>query len=98
MNSWICRCFIPDHTNTADATVRERHGVLSSVVGIVANLVLFALKMTVGLISGSIAILADAINNVSDAGTSIVSFVTFRIAAKPADRDHPFGHARIEPE
>ncbi len=96
MSEWLCRLFIRNSTHVEDAAVREKHGILSSIVGIIVNLCLTALKLTVGLLSSSVAIMADAFNNLSDAGTSAISFVTFRIASKPADRHHPFGHARIE--
>ena len=95
MNEWLCRLFIRGSDRVEDAAVREKHGVLSSIVGIFVNLCLTALKLTVGILSSSVAIMADAFNNLSDAGTSAISFVTFRIASKPADRGHPFGHARI---
>jgi len=96
MNEWICRLFIKDSNETNSSSVREKHGVLSSFVGIFVNLLLTAGKLTVGILSGSVAAIADAMNNISDAGSSAISFVTFRMASKPADRDHPFGHARIE--
>ena len=96
MTDLLPRLFIRDHENTASPKVRAAYGTLSGIVGIVVNLLLFAGKFAAGTISGSIAISADAFNNLSDAGSSIVSLVSFRIAAKPADRDHPFGHARIE--
>ena len=96
MTDLLPRLFIRDHENTASPKVRAAYGTLSGIVGIVVNLLLFAGKFVAGTLSGSIAISADAFNNLSDAGSSIVSLVSFRIAAKPADRDHPFGHARIE--
>lgn len=80
----------------AAAEVRSKCGVFSSIVGILANVFLFAVKYLSGLLIGSIAVSADAFNNLSDAASSVISLVTFRIAAKPADREHPFGHARIE--
>ncbi len=76
--------------------MRRAYGTLTSIVGVVLNLLLFAGKFLVGTISGSLAIRADAVNNLTDAGSQIVSLISFRISAKPADRDHPFGHARIE--
>lgn len=96
MTGLLPRVFIRDHEKTSDPKVRAAYGTLSGIVGIVVNLLLFAGKFIAGTVSGSIAITADAFNNLSDAGSSIVSLVSFRIAAKPADRDHPFGHARIE--
>ena len=96
MTDLLPRLFVRDHQNTSDPKVRAAYGTLSGVVGIVLNLLLFVGKFIAGTVSGSIAVSADAFNNLSDAGSSIVSLVSFRIAAKPADRDHPFGHARIE--
>ena len=96
MTDLLPRLFIRDYRNTENPKVRAAYGTLSGIVGIVLNLLLFAGKFIAGTVSGSIAISADAFNNLSDAGSSIVSLVSFRIAAKPADRDHPFGHARIE--
>lgn len=96
MTALLCRLFIKNRNDVGNPKVRSAYGTLSSVVGVILNLILFAGKLTVGLISGAISITADAVNNLSDAGSQIISFVSFRIAAKPADRDHPFGHARIE--
>lgn len=96
MTDLLCRLFIKDADNVKSPQVRSAYGTLSSVVGILLNIVLFAGKFLVGIISGSVAIRADAINNLTDAASQIVSLISFRIAAKPADRDHPFGHARIE--
>lgn len=96
MTELLCRIFIRDRERTDDARVRSAYGTLSGVVGICANLLLCMFKMAVGILSSSLAITADAWNNLTDAGSSVISMVSFRIAAKPADRDHPFGHARIE--
>ena len=96
MTNLLCKLFVKDHQNLEDPRVRARYGVFSGIVGILVNLLLFVGKLIVGLIFSSVAIMADAFNNLSDAGSSIVSMVSFRISAKPADRDHPFGHARIE--
>ena len=96
MTTLLTRLFIKNHTDIKNPAVRAAYGTLSGIVGIVINLILFAAKFSVGTLSGSIAITADAVNNLSDAGSSIISLVTFRISAKPADREHPFGHARIE--
>ena len=79
-----------------DSEKRQKYGSISAVVGICTNLLLSVLKLIVGFITASVAIMADALNNLSDAGSSIVSLVSFKLSAKPADRDHPFGHARIE--
>ena len=96
MTALLCRLFVKNRSNVGDPKVRSAYGTLSSVVGVVLNLILFAGKLTVGLLAGAISITADAVNNLSDAGSQIISFVSFRIASKPADHDHPFGHARIE--
>lgn len=96
MTSLLVRLFIKDSRNTASPTVRRAYGTMVSVVGIILNLLLAAGKFTVGLLFGSISVQADAVNNLSDAGSQIISFVSFKIAAKPADHEHPFGHARIE--
>ena len=96
MTALLIKLFVKDHQNPNNTKVRERYGVFSSIVGIITNLILASLKLIAGLLSFSIAIIADALNNLSDAGSSIISFVSFKIAAKPADKEHPFGHARIE--
>lgn len=92
----LTRLFVRDHQNVSDPAVRLRYGTMVSVVSILCNLLLSVGKFVFGLLLGSIALLADGVNNLSDAGSAVVSLVSFRIAAKPADRDHPFGHARIE--
>ena len=96
MSALLARLFIKNHKDVKNPAVRAAYGTLSSVVGIIVNVLLVTAKFIVGTLSGSIAITADAVNNLSDAGTSVISLITFRISAKPADRDHPFGHARIE--
>ena len=96
MTDFLIKLFIKDRNNLSDHKVREKYGTLSSIVGISVNAILAVLKLIAGIFSGSIAIVADAINNLSDAGSSGVTFISFKIASKPADRDHPFGHARIE--
>lgn len=96
MTELLAKLFVKNHKNTSDPTVRRAYGTMVSIVGTVLNLLLFAAKLTVGVLVGSVAIRADAINNLSDAGSQIISFISFRISAKPADREHPYGHARIE--
>ncbi len=96
MTSLIVRLFIKDSDNTTNPSVRTRYGIVSSLVGIVVNLFLSIFKFFLGLIANSIAITADAINNFSDSASSIVTLISFKLAAKPADRDHPFGHGRME--
>ena len=87
---------IKNHENTEDAAVRTAYGVLSSCAGIAANALLFAGKLAVGIISGSVAITADAVNNLSDASSSVISLLGFRLAGRPADEEHPYGHGRYE--
>ncbi len=96
MTALCTRLFIRDRENVTSPAVRSAYGTMVSIVAICLNLLLFVAKYAVGLMTGSIAVTADAFNNLADAGTSLISLITFRIAAKPADRDHPFGHARIE--
>lgn len=96
MSDLLCKWFIKDHTQVSDPNVRRKHGTLVSVVGILLNLLLCAGKMLAGSLTGAVSMVADAVNNLSDAGSQIISFISFKLSAKPADRDHPFGHARIE--
>lgn len=96
MTDLIVKTFIKDHKNINDSKVRARYGILSGCVGIAVNVILCLLKFFVGSLTGSIAITADAVNNLSDAGSSAVTVFGFKMAGKPADRDHPFGHGRIE--
>ena len=90
------RVFIKNYTNVNDIKVREAHGKLAGFVGIISNLFLFIIKMLAGIISSSIAIIADSINNLSDMGSSIITLIGFKLAGAPADEDHPYGHQRIE--
>ncbi len=96
MTELLARIFIKNHNDTANPRVRRAYGSLVSITGIILNCILFAAKFTVGTLFGSVSITADAVNNLSDAGSQIISLISFRISAKPADREHPFGHARIE--
>ncbi len=92
----LCRRFIKDSENTADPKVRLAYGRLAGIVGIVCNLLLCGLKLLAGILAGSLAMIADAFNNLSDAGSAIVTLIGFRLAGAPADDDHPFGHGRME--
>ena len=96
MTKLLLRLFVKDYKNKDKPRVRSSIGKLSGAVGIGCNLVLFALKLLVGTISGSVSITADAMNNLSDATSAIVTLVGFKLAEKPADDDHPYGHARYE--
>lgn len=92
----MCKLFVKNRDNIGSPEVRRAYGTLASVVGIIVNLLLATGKIAVGLLFGAISLAGDGINNLSDAGSQIISFISFKMAAKPADRDHPFGHARIE--
>lgn len=96
MTSLLIKLFIKSPRDTSSPTVRRAYGTLASTVGIILNLLLAAGKFTVGFLFGAISVQADAVNNLSDAGSQIISLITFKVAAKPADKEHPFGHARIE--
>lgn len=96
MINLLVKTFVKDAGNVQDPQVRQRYGTLSGAVGIFLNLLLSAGKMIAGVLTGSIAITADAFNNLTDAGSSVVTLVGFRMAGKQADGDHPFGHGRIE--
>jgi cation diffusion facilitator family transporter len=96
MRELLIRQFVKNHKDVTNNVVREQYGQMTSVVGIVVNLFLFISKFVVGTLAGSVSITGDAVNNLSDAGSSVVSLVSFKISGKPADVEHPFGHARIE--
>lgn len=96
MTELLSRLFVKNHQDAQNPAVRTAYGTMVSITGIVLNLILFTAKFVVGSVFGAISIVGDAVNNLSDAGTQIISLISFRIAAKPADREHPFGHARIE--
>lgn len=92
----LIKIFIRNPENTADIKGRLAYGMLAGIGGIAINVLLFVIKFTIGLLSGSVAIAADAANNLSDAGSSVVTVIGFKLAAQPADKDHPFGHGRVE--
>ena len=93
---FIRKLFVKDYQDTQNPKVRTRYGLSAGIFGIVTNAILFAFKLAIGLIGNSITIVADAINNFSDAGSSVVTLVGFKLSAAPPDKDHPFGHARYE--
>ena len=95
MTKLLLKLFVKDK-NTHSPAVRARIGSLSGIVGICANILLFGAKLFIGIISGSLSITADAMNNLSDASGSVVTLLGFKLAEKPADEDHPYGHARFE--
>ena len=96
MTEFLVRRFVKDYGDVERVSVRTAYGVLSSVVGILCNVALFLVKLAAGMGLHSVSVLADAFNNLSDAGSSVISFVGVKMAEKPADEDHPFGHGRIE--
>lgn len=96
MANFFAKLFIKDYENVSDPAVREQYGKLAGIVGIFSNGLLCAMKIIIGLVSSSIAIVADGINNLADASSSIITLIGFKLAAAPEDKDHPYGHARIE--
>lgn len=96
MRKLLLKLFVKDYKNTKDPNVRAKYGSLSGAVGIFTNFILCVVKILAGFFSGSVSILADGINNLSDAGSSIITLIGFKLSSKPADEDHPFGHERIE--
>lgn len=96
MTNFLIKRFIKTNDSLPPGAVRGRYGLLSSLVGIICNAVLFFVKFIIGTLSGSVSIMADSINNLSDAASSVVTLVGFRVSGKPADEGHPFGHARAE--
>lgn len=96
MTKLLVKLFIKNSEDVSDNTVRLKYGTLGGAVGIACNLCLCALKITVGLVTASISIVADGLNNLSDMGSSVITMIGFKMAGKPADSDHPFGHGRME--
>ena len=96
MTNWLLRTFIKNSDHPEDPKVRAAVGILSGIVGIFCNILLFGGKLAVGLLTRSVSITADAMNNLSDATSSVVTMLGFRLAERPADEEHPFGHARYE--
>ena len=96
MTDFLVKLFVKNYEDTDNITVRTSYGVLASVVGIVCNILLFIVKWAIGFFMHSIAVMADAFNNLSDAGSSIIGLVGVKMASKPADEEHPFGHGRME--
>ena len=96
MTELLVKTFVKNYEKIEEAAVRTRYGILSSVVGICCNLLLFIMKFAIGVMVNSISVMADAFNNLSDAASSVIGFIGVKMAEKPADEDHPFGHGRIE--
>ena len=93
---FLKKMFIKNYRDTDNPIVRNRYGVVAGLIGIISNIVMFVIKIVIGVLSASITIIVDAVNNLTDAGGSVLTLVGFKLSAKPADKDHPFGHARIE--
>lgn len=96
MTELLVKLFVKDKENIKDQGVRTSYGILSSIVGIICNAILFSLKLAIGILINSVSVIADAFNNLSDAASSVIGFIGVRLAGRPADKEHPFGHGRIE--
>ncbi|GAA0070340.1 cation diffusion facilitator family transporter [Clostridium sardiniense] len=96
LSNFLVKTFIKNNENTKDKDVRNNYGFLGGIIGIIVNLILFMIKFTVGMLVSSIAVTADAFNNLSDAGSSVITIAGFKMANMPADEKHPFGHGRME--
>lgn len=96
MVRFLLRRFIPNFANTSDTAVRERYGILGGILGIVCNIFLFVFKLIIGMLSGSIAIVSDSVNNLSDCGSALVAIFGAVLSNRRPDREHPFGHGRSE--
>jgi len=96
MGKLLFKTFIKDYTNVEDPKVREEYGKLAGIVGIITNALLSVLKICIGIFTGSIAIIADGINNLMDISTSTITLIGFKLSAMPEDKEHPYGHARLE--
>ena len=96
MTDFLVKCFVKDHDKTEEPQVRTSYGILASIVGICCNLLLFASKLFIGILVNSVSVMADAFNNLSDAGSSLILLFGFRLAGQKPDPEHPFGHGRLE--
>ena len=96
ITNYLIKTFVKDNEKVDNIKVRNSYGNLAGAVGILVNVLLFSIKLSVGLLAGSVAVMADAFNNLSDAASSIITIIGFKMANKPADAEHPFGHGRIE--
>lgn len=96
MTELLVKLFIKNNDNVQDKKVRTSYGLLSGIVGIVCNVILFVVKLVVGVLIKSVSVMADAFNNLSDAASSVIGFIGIKLAGRPADKEHPFGHGRLE--
>ena len=96
MTDLLIKLFIKDKENVKDLKIREKYGALSSITGIIVNVLLSIVKIIIGAISNSMSIISDGLNNVTDAGSSVVTMIGFKLSQKKVDKDHPWGHGRME--
>ena len=96
MFGFLAKKLIKNYGDYSNPEVRDKYGMLSGAVGVFLNILLFVAKISAGLLSGSVSMVADALNNLTDAGSSVITFIGFKLASKPTDREHPFGHGRME--
>ncbi len=96
MTSFLIKRFVKNYTDVSDTRVRGSYGLLAGIAGIVCNVLLFAFKLLAGILAGSVSVIADAVNNLSDASTCVMSFLGFKLSQRPADSEHPYGHGRYE--
>jgi len=96
ISDFLVKKFVKNYKNTEEEKVRNSYGFLGGIIGIIINSLLFAIKLSIGLIVGSIAVTADAFNNLSDAASSLITILGFKLSSLPADEEHPFGHGRLE--
>ena len=92
----IFKLFIKNADDVSNPKIRSAYGKVASIIGILANVLLFSIKLLAGLLSGSVAVMADALNNLTDASSNVISFIGFRLSIRPADKEHPYGHGRYE--
>ncbi len=96
MTEFLVKVFVKNSSNIHEKSVRTSYGILASIVGVICNIILFAVKLLVGILINSVSVMADAFNNLSDAASSVISFIGVKLAGRPADKEHPFGHGRLE--
>lgn len=96
MTEFLVKRFVKDYADTEDEQVRTAYGFLAGLTGICCNVLLFGAKLLLGLLIHSISVTADAFNNLSDVASSLIGFLAVKMAGKPADEEHPFGHGRVE--
>jgi cation diffusion facilitator family transporter len=96
MTEYLVKLFVKNNENLQNQTVRTSYGVLASIVGFISNVILFVIKLTVGILINSVSVMADAFNNLSDGASSVIGYFGVKLAGRPADKEHPFGHGRLE--